>query len=52
VDLASQISVTERRDRETIWHGREWMKKSPQAAETAIRSNPAIPDSVKAEIFK
>jgi len=29
VDLASQISVPERREREMIWHGREWMKKSP-----------------------
>jgi hypothetical protein len=52
IKLAAQISIPERRDRETIWHGREWMKKSPAEAEAAIRANPAISDSVKAEIFK
>lgn len=52
MELSAQISIPERRDREMIWHGREWMSKTPAEAEAAIRANPAISDSVKAEIFK
>lgn len=52
MDLAFLFSVPERRNREVIWYGREWMKQSPAEAEAAIRANPAISDSVKAEIFK
>ncbi|MBL9161035.1 MAG: hypothetical protein JNJ70_26375 [Verrucomicrobiales bacterium] len=52
MELSAQISIPERRDREMIWHGREWMSSSPAEAEAAIRANPAISDSVKAEIFK
>lgn len=52
MELSVHFSIPERRDREMIWHGREWMSKSPAEAEAAIRANPAISDSVKAEIFK
>jgi hypothetical protein len=52
LDLATQISVPANRDKAIVFRGRAWMKVDAKAAEAAIRANSAIPDSVKAEIFK
>ena len=52
IELATRISVPATRDRELVWRGRSWLKQDRKAAEAAIRVNPAIPATVKAEIFK
>lgn len=52
IDLATRISVPATRDKELISRARSWLKADATAAETAIRTNPAIPETVKAEIFK
>lgn len=52
MDLVIRISEPERREKEVISHGRDWMMTKPEAAETAIRANPAISEVEKSEIFK
>lgn len=51
-EMAARISVAAARDRELISQGREWLKKNPTAAESAIRNSPVVPGNVKVEIFK
>jgi len=52
IELATRISVPAVRDRELLNRSRSWLRQDREAAEPAIRSNPAIPEAVKAELFK
>ncbi|MEM9017566.1 MAG: hypothetical protein AAGC68_11175, partial [Verrucomicrobiota bacterium] len=52
VELATQITAPKVRDRELTYRAREWIRRDPEVAKAAIRSNPKIPVPVKEEIFK
>lgn len=52
IDLATKISVPATRERELLHRGRSWLKEDRTSAEASIRANPAIPETVKAELFK
>lgn len=52
MELATRISIPDARDKELVSRGRYWLKQDRKTAEAAIRANSAIPESVKAEIFK
>ncbi len=51
-ELAGRISAAATRNKELVARGRAWLGKDRKAAESAIRTHPSIPDTVKAEIFK
>jgi hypothetical protein len=52
IDLATKISVPATRERELLNRARSWLKEDRASAEASIRANPAIPETVKAELFK
>jgi len=52
IDLSTKISVPATRERELLNRARSWLKADRTTAEASIRANPAIPETVKAELFK